>query len=103
MFINDTGGVGSGWPSIHSDVADKVVVFSQGFAVNDFTFSYTGTPEAIANARLIAAAPDLLRELEGVVHFADGFACYYSDGPAGRALREWINGARAAIAKAEGR
>lgn len=45
---------------------------------------------------------DLLMHLEGIVHFADGFACYHNDGPAGQALREWINGARYSISKATG-
>lgn len=54
-----------------------------------------------ANARLIAAAPDLLFELEGLVHFADGFGVF-SDNPAAVELRKWIEGARAAIAKATG-
>lgn len=39
----------------------------------------------------------MLEHLEGIVHFADGFSCYHSDGPAGKALREWINGARPII------
>lgn len=55
-----------------------------------------------ANARLIAAAPDMLFELEGIVAFADGFGCYSSDGPIGKELRKWIEGARAAITKAKG-
>lgn len=55
-----------------------------------------------ANAHLIAAAPELLEALEGVVHFADGFGMYHTESPAGIALRDWINGAHAAIAKATG-
>lgn len=44
--------------------------------------------------------PELLAELEGIVHFADGFAFYRTESPAGKALEEWINGARYVIAKA---
>jgi hypothetical protein len=39
----------------------------------------------------------LLFELEGLVHFADGFGIY-GEGPAAKELRKWIEGARAAIA-----
>lgn len=62
----------------------------------------TETPEQQeANARLIAAAPDLLFELEGLVHFSDGFGLY-GEGPAAVELRKWVEGARTAIAKATG-
>lgn len=56
----------------------------------------------IATGHLIAAAPDLYQELDGIVHFADGFVVYYNDGPLGKALRSWIEGARTALAKARG-
>lgn len=57
--------------------------------------------ETRANARLIAAAPDLLFELEGLVNFSDAFGLYGND-PLAVELRKWIAGARAAIAKATG-
>lgn len=50
-----------------------------------------GTEAAEANARLIAAAPDMLEALEVMVH-----SFMYKDAP------EAFNIARAAIAKAEG-
>ena len=53
-----------------------------------------------ANARLIAAAPDLLEALDGIIHFSDGFDFYRTQSPAGKALEEWIGAAREAIAKA---
>jgi hypothetical protein len=54
-----------------------------------------------ANARLVAAAPRLLFELQGLVHFADGFGVR-GEGPAADELSKWVAGARAAIAKATG-
>ena len=47
-----------------------------------------------ANARLIAAAPDLLAALEDIVYLADTSDFYLP--------RNWLADARAAIAKAEG-
>lgn len=55
-----------------------------------------------AHARLIAAAPDLLFELEGLLHFSDGFGVY-GENPAAVELRKWIAGARRAVAKATGK
>ena len=55
--------------------------------------------ELEANARLIAAAPDLLFELQGLVHFADGYGVS-GRGPVAAELAKWIAGAKAAIAKA---
>jgi hypothetical protein len=42
---------------------------------------------------------ELLETLEGIVHFADGFACYRRDGAAGRALGQWLASAEALIEK----
>jgi hypothetical protein len=64
-----------------------------------------------ANARLIAAAPDLLEALMQTLRFAVGFACeargipWPEDGTIPEAFAEvpWINKARAAIAKAKER
>lgn len=53
------------------------------------------------DAHLVAAAPDLLFELEGIVAFSDGFGLY-GNGPAAQELRKWIAGARTAIARATG-
>ncbi len=52
--------------------------------------------EALANARLIAAAPDLLEALECLQEWVDNCFQEYSDA-------EVCSVARAAIAKAEGR
>jgi len=63
-----------------------------------------GTPEA--NARLIAAAPDLLAALQWIVDFVDEhpeWADSYFLEDEGSAERYWLDEARAAIAKAEGR
>ncbi len=55
-----------------------------------------------ANARLIAAAPDLYEALQGLISLLDSGCCAAAirdeDGPVGSAMRL----ARAAIAKAEG-
>lgn len=65
---------------------------------------YIKALRAIEAAVLSASAgekkeqPDLLSELEGIVHFADGFHCYHDQGPLGIELRRWIEGARSAIA-----
>lgn len=56
--------------------------------------------EARANARLIAAAPDLLEAMEGIVHFSDAVA--YREDILSVSLRQWIDAGRSAIAKAEG-
>lgn len=55
-----------------------------------------------ANARLISAAPELLEALESIMHFADGFDCYRTTTPLGKALDGWLEAGRAAIAKATG-
>ena len=52
--------------------------------------------EVVANARLIAAAPDLLRALMEIVSAADAHA-------SGEYIRGILDPARAAIANAEGR
>lgn len=68
--------------------------------------SYTD-PTAIADARLIAAAPDLLEALRGLLEWADQSAETIEDeyGPFGpRKIEEWlapIAAARAALAEAE--
>jgi hypothetical protein len=54
-----------------------------------------------ANAQLIAAAPDLLEAMKGIVHFSDAVA--FRTDPLSKALRQWIYAGEAAIAKAEGR
>ena len=52
-------------------------------------------PEAAANARLIAAAPELLAAVRAFVQWDEG-------NQSGRALNDAIRTARAALARAEG-
>lgn len=55
--------------------------------------------EGQANARLIAAAPDLLEALKGAVDAADAFEAGV---PLSTSFEDWLASARAAIAKATG-
>jgi len=76
------------------------IVAGDGFAVatvmRDPCENGGGPTEWQANACLIAAAPDLLRELQSFVHrFGD-----FPKPPAGRDLEIYLDAARAAIAKA---
>jgi hypothetical protein len=57
-------------------------------------------PDEIANAYLIAAAPDLLEALKAMMHY-DTTAAMMSL-PIGKQMRDIYSQARAAIAKAEG-
>ena len=57
-----------------------------------------GDSESEANANLIAASPDLLAALKNIVRGYDGPTV-----DAATALSSYIDGARAAIAKAEGK
>lgn len=100
-IIDDTGGQWSGWPLCVSPVGydDRSVVRTGGQWPYEWD-AHTSQAEAVANARLIAAAPEMLEALEGIVHFTDGFGFYRTQSPAGKALEQWIEGARAAIAKA---
>jgi hypothetical protein len=59
-------------------------------------------PESEANARLIAAAPELLEALQECLT-DDGAACYRSREYAEKRIRYIDTIARAAIAKSEGR
>ncbi|WP_313044990.1 hypothetical protein [Brevundimonas sp.] len=59
----------------------------------------TSQREAIANARLIAAAPDLLEAAKNFIRWAEEPA----DGSVGMAREQgWLEQARAAIARARG-
>lgn len=62
--------------------------------------------QALANARLIAAAPDLLGALEGLAEYVEGIAAGFSGDPAFAVVRAWAvqraSHARSAIAKAVG-
>ena len=62
-----------------------------------------GTGIPTPNARLIAAAPELLEALEEVLADAEGYARTHGAGPsAAKRIRARCDRARAAIAKAKG-
>lgn len=52
-----------------------------------------------AVGQLLAAAPRLAFELEGILAFSDGFGVY-GENAAAVELRRWLEGARAALEKA---
>lgn len=58
-----------------------------------------GTKEA--NSLLISVSPDLIEAMKGIEHFSD--ALNFREDPLSKALRQWIDEGRKAIAKAEGR
>ncbi len=45
---------------------------------------------------------EAMMHLDGIVHFSDGFTAYHDSGPAGQALKQWIDGARSLLARATG-
>lgn len=49
-----------------------------------------------------AAVAELIQTLESVVHFSDGFDCYRTSTPLGKALDEWLHAARSAISRVRG-
>ncbi len=63
---------------------------------DDYASGHNGTPELIANARLIAASPELLEALEASLDYIERLTYGGTDGLA------LIDKARAAIAKAKG-
>lgn len=64
VVIDDTGGQYSGWPSIEASTElDISIVHRAGFH-HEFWDAHSGLSETLANARLIASAPDLLEALE---------------------------------------
>jgi len=76
------------WEALCTDPHHQLVIFAR--SVEEFVCGVTGhMPDAEANARLIAAAPDLLEALKRVC--SHGY----------RSSPDWDN-ARAAIKKAEG-
>ncbi len=98
VFIDDSGGKWTGWPlSIDAtSITDKTVVRTGG----QFPYKWdakTSQTEAIANARLIAAAPDLLEALMDAV---DAWETHCESGDMMQG--DWVCDARAAIAKARG-
>ena len=81
-----------------------------GEQVADMVVSMINIVEHSANARLIAAAPDLLQALENLTDAVQSGTSYADDTAAGKALSilsgrsgtTWLSDARAAIAKAKG-
>ena len=66
VILDDTGGQFTGWPSVSaSDELDCSIVHRAGFKQE--YWGDLSQREAIANARLIAAAPELLTALEPFV------------------------------------
>lgn len=104
VFIDDSGGKWSGWPlsigAAYDD--DKFVVRTGGQWPYEWDRK-TSQSEAVANAHLIAAAPDLLDAVKGMVSM---YVELVESGDAGfwdaEKVLEVI-AARAAISKAEGR
>jgi hypothetical protein len=93
-IIDDTGGQWSGWPLCITaeNEDDRSVVRTGGQWPYEWDAA-TSQREAVANARLIAAAPDLLEALESLVaNLAEGD--FISE--------TRIDTARAAITKATG-
>jgi hypothetical protein len=60
------------------------------------------TDESAANARLIAAAPDMLVALQDTLGLLFKLAVYFDDGFERRAIHDQLTRNSAAIAKAEG-
>jgi len=84
--------------------AEQIVYDENGWAVANATVHHgeSNIPESKANARLIAAAPDLLAALEAIAEAAScGAGCH--DDVMQDALQECGTLASAAIAKAKGR
>jgi hypothetical protein len=106
--MNDAGKIGGFTPGPWVQFAQRgndgnveLIVIMPAGRPGDVASVAVDTPEDEANARLIAAAPDLLEAMKGIEHFSDAVA-YRSD-PLAVALRQWIAAGQAAILKAEGR
>jgi hypothetical protein len=96
-IVEDTGSrlwVGPSKAWAHK-VGDVVCAFDIG---SDLTEE--ANERARIRASLIAAAPEMLEALDGILHFTDGFGFYRTQSPAGKALEGWIEAARAIIDKA---
>ena len=101
VIIDDDGNPLSGRPSVAaSDELDCAIVHWDGF-IQEYWRSARGDKEIHANARLIAAAPDMLEALEAAeesIATFIGVHKYPIDSGAGDVLRQ----VSAAIAKASG-
>lgn len=89
--------------SLVSDVTREHYLLADDPVIRAYRVGHRDARHAAAELALQADAmkAELLFELEGLVHFSDGFGLY-GDGPAAKELRRWVYGARAAIAKATG-
>lgn len=96
VFICDDGGEWSGWPLSISPVGndDKSVVRTGGHWPYEWD-EYTSKAEAVANARLMAASPDMLEALERLLAAAE--MTTFSD-----QFPQECENARAALSKATG-
>jgi hypothetical protein len=93
VIIDDTGGSFTGWPSVSaSDELDCSIVHRAGFKQE--YWGDLSQREAIANAHLIAAAPDLLEALINLEAMAERYR------QTGAPIPDAQKSARAAIAKA---
>jgi hypothetical protein len=101
FIIDDTGGPWSGWPLSICPVGDddRTVVRTGGQWPYEWD-AHTSQAEAVANARLIAAAPELLEALkrarDDVISLLNGRGC-----EAEGAEEDWVGHIDAAIARAE--
>ena len=66
-------------------------------------FQCRGEEEGTANARLIAAAPELLAALEWALPFAEKYENTFPGGPRQQLMEAKLAEVRAALAKAEGK
>lgn len=62
-----------------------------------------GAEQATANAHLIAAAPEMLAALRGLINFPDTVAHTFENDGSGRLWREAVRDAEDAIARATGK
>lgn len=95
VFICDDGGKWNGWPlSIYTDDPKRTVCRPGGIYPHDWKHSISQR-EAVANARLIAAAPTMLAALQAIARAWDhpGWT---------EQIALTIKQVRAAIADAEG-
>lgn len=91
---NKEGSVVYGPPHAHPQSAGLGVKM-QSEPVVCFVRGYRGSTEALANARLISAAPELLKAVKLAVEIFEDTACDVSE--------KGLQGMKDAIAKAEGR
>lgn len=99
LVINDTGGRWSGWPLCicPEDGGDDRSVVRPGGQWPYEWDAHTSQMEAVANGRLIAAAPDLLEAARNLVRWAED----PSEDSTGMAREQnWLEQARQAISKA---